>query len=106
MNPVLVIWNDAHAGSTTWEFLENLVDDGPYEVKSVGYLLTHKAGGKKNHVSIIQSWTNDGCVDSILHIPAKMVVRVIQLTEETHEHLSKTRTDSTTFPQKSDPPRP
>ena len=56
MKPVLVIWNDAHAGTTQWERIEDLVDNDPYEVKSVGFLMTTKAGGKRNHVSITQSW--------------------------------------------------
>ena len=94
MKPVLVIWNDAHAGTSTWERIEDLVDNDPYEVKSVGFLMSTKAGGKRNHVSITQSWSADSCVDSVLHIPAKMVVRVINLAEETYEHLSKTGTNS------------
>jgi hypothetical protein len=102
MKPVLVIWNDAHAGTTQWERIEDLVDNDPYEVKSVGFLMTTKAGGKRNHVSITQSWSADGCVDSVLHIPAKMVVRVIKLAEETDEHLNKTGTNSTPIFEASD----
>ena len=66
MKPVLVIWNDAHAGTSTWERIEDLVDNEPYEVKSVGFLMTTKAGGKRSHVSITQSWSADSCVDSVL----------------------------------------
>jgi hypothetical protein len=103
MKPVLVIWNDAHAGTTTWERIEDLVDNEPYEVKSVGFLMTTKAGGKRSHVSITQSWSADGCVDSVLHIPAKMVVRVIDLAEETYEYLNKTGTNSPAIPEASNP---
>jgi hypothetical protein len=103
MKPVLVIWNDAHAGTTTWERIEDLVDNEPYEVKSVGFLMTTKAGGKRSHVSITQSWSADGCVDSVLHIPAKMVVRVINLAEETDEYLSKTGTNSPALPEAHNP---
>jgi hypothetical protein len=99
MKPVLVIWNDAHAGTSTWERIEDLVDNEPYEVKSVGFLMTTKAGGKRSHVSITQSWSADGCVDSVLHIPAKMVVRVIDLAEETDEYLNKTGTNSPAIPE-------
>ena len=99
MKPVLVIWNDAHAGTSQWERIEDLVDDEPYEVKSVGFLLAPKAGGKRGHVSVTQSWTPDGCVDSVLHIPAKMVVRVIKLAEETDEYLNKTSTNSPALPE-------
>ena len=103
MKPVLVIWNDAHAGTSTWERIEDLVDNDPYEVKSVGFLMTTKAGGKRSHVSITQSWSADGCVDSVLHIPAKMVVRVINLAEETYEYLNKTGTNSPAIPEASNP---
>ena len=103
MKPVLVIWNDAHAGTSTWERIEDLVDNEPYEVKSVGFLMTTKAGGKRSHVSITQSWSADGCVDSVLHIPAKMVVRVINLAEETDEHLNKTSTNSPAIPEAVNP---
>ena len=103
MKPVLVIWNDAHAGTSTWERIEDLVDNEPYEVKSVGFLMTTKAGGKRSHVSITQSWSADGCVDSVLHIPAKMVVRVINLAEETDEYLNKTGTNSTPILEASNP---
>ena len=103
MKPVLVIWNDAHAGTSTWERIEDLVDNDPYEVKSVGFLMSTKRGGKRNHVSITQSWSADGCVDSVLHIPAKMVVRVINLAEETYEHLSKTGANSPAILETSNP---
>lgn len=103
MKPVLVIWNDAHAGTSTWERIEDLVDNEPYEVKSVGFLMTTKAGGKRSHVSITQSWSADGCVDSVLHIPAKMVVRVINLAEETDEYFSKTGTNSPALSEASNP---
>lgn len=99
MKPVLVIWNDAHAGTSQWEFIEDLVDNEPYQVKSVGFLLAPKAGNKRGHVSITQSWSADGCVDSVLHIPAKMVVRVINLAEETDEYLNKTGTNSPALPE-------
>ena len=103
MKPVLVIWNDAHAGTSTWERIEDLVDNEPYQVKSAGFLMTTKGGGKRGHVSITQSWSADGCVDSVLHIPAKMVVRVINLAEETYEYLNKTGTNSPSLPEASHP---
>ena len=48
MKLVLVIWHDAHAGSGSWEYLNDLEDDGDYVVKSVGYLIDAKKYGKKN----------------------------------------------------------
>lgn len=61
-------------------------DDGPYEVHSVGFLLDKRTGGKAKHVSITQSWTPEACVDSVLHIPVKMVQKVINLLEVADEH--------------------
>ena len=103
MKPVLVIWNDAHGGTFTWERIEDLVDDEPYRVQSVGYLLPPKAGGKRGHVSIAQSWSTDECVDSVLHIPTKMVVKVVVLSEEPVEHLNKISANSVTFPTTVNP---
>ena len=82
MNPVLVIWHDAHAGTSTWENLRDLEDDGNYVVRSVGFLIDKKHG-KKKHISIAQSLSEDDCVDSVLHIPVAMVQQVINLIEET-----------------------
>lgn len=81
MKLVLVIWHDAHVGSSTWEHLRDMEDDGPYVVRSVGYVIPVKNGGKKKHISIAQSWSEAECVDSVLHIPAAMVRQVIDLTE-------------------------
>lgn len=86
MKPVLVVWHDAHAGSTQWTRIDELEDDGPYEVHSVGFLLTKKSGAKARHVSLAQSWTLEACVDSVLHIPVKMVQRIVNLLEVADEH--------------------
>jgi hypothetical protein len=83
VNPVLVIWHDAHAGSGTWEHLRDLEDDGNYVVRSIGYLIDGKKHGKKKHISIAQSLSEADCVDSVLHIPVAMVQQVINLVEET-----------------------
>lgn len=76
---VLIIWHDAHSGNRTWEHIEDLADEGPYEVRTVGFVLNTKGGGKKNHVSVAQSFSTEGFVDSILHIPKKMVVSITPL---------------------------
>lgn len=81
MKPVLVIWHDAHMGNSTWEHLRDMEDDGPYVVRSMGYLIPVKNGGKKKHISVAQSWSEADCVDSVLHIPVAMVKQVIDLTE-------------------------
>lgn len=78
-DPVLIIWHDAHSGTQTWEHIEDIADDGPYEVHSVGFILKHKGGAKKNHVSVAQSFSTEGFVDSILHIPKKMVLSITSL---------------------------
>lgn len=81
MKPVLVIWHDAHAGTGTWEFIDDMNDQEPYVVRSVGFLLESKFGKKRAHISITQSISQEGCVDSVLHIPVKMVQKIINLDE-------------------------
>jgi hypothetical protein len=78
-HPVLVIWHDAHSNTNGWEDITDLKDDDPYEVQSVGFILQSTTGGKKNHVSIVQSLATEGFVDSILHIPKKMVLSIFPL---------------------------
>ena len=75
----LIIWHDAHSGTHTWEHIEDLSDEGPYEVRTIGFLLKTSKGGKKNHISVAQSFSTEGYVDSILHIPKKMVVSITPL---------------------------
>ena len=82
MKPVLVIWHDAHAACQGWEYLDELIDDGDYVVKSIGYLIDSKKYGKKKHISIAQSISEEDCVDSVLHIPKAMVQKIIILIEE------------------------
>lgn len=77
--PVLVIWHDAHSNTNGWEDIGDLKDDEPYEVHSVGFILEPKSAGKKNHISIVQSFATEGFVDSILHIPKKMVLSITPL---------------------------
>jgi hypothetical protein len=105
MKPVLVIWHDAHAGSSRWEHLDDLEDDGHYEVKSIGYLLKVRRGGKKGHVSLAQSLGGEECVDSILHIPVKMVKQIIELSEVPNASTPNNDNDSTRVPKESDSKR-
>ena len=81
--PVIVVWHDAHASAAQWEHEDDLDDHEPYEVHSIGFLLATQNGGKRNHVSILQSRSREGYVDSILHIPKKMVVETILLERKT-----------------------
>lgn len=77
--PVIVIWHDAHAGVSQWEHVDELSDDEPYEVHTAGFLVPTSSGGKRNHVSVVQSYAVEGFVDSMIHIPKKMVVKIIPL---------------------------
>lgn len=81
MKYVCVIWHDAHAAAHGWEAVEELRDNEPYVVRSVGMLLDKNQGAKRGHVSIAQSLSTDDHVDSVLHIPKKMVQKTITLTE-------------------------
>lgn len=81
MNYVCVIWHDAHAAAHGWESIEELQDNEPYVVRSVGVLLAKDQGAKRGHVSIAQSFSADNHIDSVLHIPKKMVQKTIKLTE-------------------------
>lgn len=94
--PVIVIWHDAHASASQWEHEDDLNDNEPYEVQSIGFLLSTNTGGKRNHVSILQSRSHEGFVDSILHIPKKMVVQTINLERTTDAHK---REDSQNSPE-------
>lgn len=77
--PVCIIWHDAHAGTDTWVDLYSHKDTDPYIVHSCGWMLTEEIGGKPEHISITQSWSDEDAVDSILHIPVAMVQEIIYL---------------------------
>ena len=79
---VLVKWMDAHVPSGSWTHIDEAKDDGPYIVHTLGFLLTAETGGKKGHISIVQSWGQDDYVDGILHIPTKMVKDTFILYEK------------------------
>ena len=93
---VYVIWHDAHAGCSTWNHLEDMTkDDDPYVVHSVGWVLDIGAGGKSNHLSITQSWSDDDAVDSVLHIPNAMVQRVIEVRGASEQPKGRRKKDRT-----------
>lgn len=85
MKLVMITWHDAHSGGSTWAHIDDLEDDGPYVVRSVGWLLESKFGGKKKHATVAQSISPDGCVDSVLHVPEKMIVEVTVIAEVPNE---------------------
>lgn len=81
---VVVEWHDAHVGTDGWEARQDLVDDGPAVIESCGFLLTPEQGGKKNHVSIVTTWSADDMVHSVFHIPEQMVQKV-EVLVRSHE---------------------
>jgi hypothetical protein len=78
MKPVIVIWKDAHSDCEGWAD-PNDTDDGPYLIRTAGFQLEPGQGKKKGHVSIAQSISADNMIDSVLHIPKRMVVSVSPL---------------------------
>lgn len=70
----LVTWHDAHSEGS-WSRLSDL-DAEPYVVQTVGFLLPD---AKPDHVVIAQSIGSDESMDSIIQIPAGMVVSVTLL---------------------------
>ena len=73
---VRVVWRDAHAMSSGWTHRTEL-DREPYEVVTVGFLLT---GEKPGHLSIAQSVAPGGHVDNVAGIPIGMVISIDYLT--------------------------
>lgn len=76
MKLCLVNWHDAHAEAYEWTDITEVGKEGPYLVKSAGWLLESDRGAKPGHISIAQSLTCDQNVDSVIHIPQAMVVSV------------------------------
>lgn len=75
---VAITWRDAHADpSGTWTHISEIEDCGPYYILTVGFLLPNI---KADHVSVAQSLDPEENIDTILHIPVKMVEGVILLT--------------------------
>ena len=81
---VVVEWHDAHVGTDGWEARQDLEDDGPAVIQRAGFLLTPEQGGKKNHVSIVTTWSEDDMVHSVFHIPEQMVQKV-EVLVRSHE---------------------
>lgn len=82
---VLVTWTDAHADVDGWIDVED-IEDEPCLVYSVGMMLDDP---KTGHLSLAQSVTH-GRIDSVIHIPRKMVVAV--------ENLEPKNASTSTYP--------
>jgi len=70
----IVTWHDTHSDHPGWQTIGELQQD-PCVVHSVGWLIPTQEGGNPDHVTLYQSrieGTNE--VDSVCHIPVKMVV--------------------------------
>ena len=80
---VKVTWHDAHSTMDGWAYEDEIDDDEPFEVTHVGYLLPVGKGGKRNHVSLAFGITEDEALDTRMHIPRKMVIRVEKLSVTT-----------------------
>ena len=87
MRVVLVTWHDAHADLNHWQHLDEMTDNDPYVVYTVGWELAVKRGGKTKHVSVAQSISPDDAVDSVIHIPKSMVVSLVVLHETDIENV-------------------
>jgi hypothetical protein len=81
MKVAVVRWLDAHADVSGWASIRGPHDRDPYEIVTVGLLLKRKEGRKPRHVSIAQSLSQEGFIDSVLHVPKAMVVDVTELFE-------------------------
>ena len=69
-HPVVVVWLDAHADRAGGWVQPADIDDRPYSVISVGWLV-HEC--KVDHISLAQSIGDDGALDHIIHIPVGMI---------------------------------
>ena len=78
---VVVVWRDAHSVDDGWQWLDIPTESDPLTVTSVGWQLDGKHGGKRGHISIAQSVTDQRAICSILHIPKGMVDRITPLAE-------------------------
>ena len=77
----LVVWHDAHS-EESWSRLSDL-DPEPYVVETLGFLFPE---AKPGHVVIAQSMGSDDSIDSVLQIPAGMVVSVTLLGNPPQAH--------------------
>jgi hypothetical protein len=89
----VVVWHDAHADADGWSSVIHL-DHEPCVVVSVGWLLPRGRGKKRGHISLAQSAIGDWCVDSVLHIPRKMVARKL-IVGVVENDESRTKLDRT-----------
>ena len=68
---VELTWLDAHA-ENAWMDVKDL-DQEPYQVKSIGWLMTD---AKPDHVVLAQSIGTDQAIDGVLCVPVGMGVNI------------------------------
>lgn len=76
---VRVVWADAHCGDSGWLELDSFEDDGECLITTVGFLIPPGEGGKKDHVTIYQTYAEGEAIHPFF-IPAAMVREVTLLT--------------------------
>lgn len=80
----LVRWADAHQGTSGWTDISDLEPEGERIIISSGFLVDEDSGGKKDHVTLIQSWDeSQESVDNAIHIPVAMVREVVTVGDAT-----------------------
>jgi hypothetical protein len=72
LQPVILVWADAHADSEGWTARGEWEIDGELLVETCGWLLPVDEGGKEGHVTIIQSITPHDDIDHVIHVPVSM----------------------------------
>jgi len=84
VTPVILHWVDAAADTAGGWVTPADLEQRPYVVRSVGFLIPTADGGKPGHVTLAQSVgahqgdENDpDAYDHVLHVPAGMVVRMV-----------------------------
>lgn len=86
---VRVTWHDAHSTTDGWMYEDEIDDLDPLPVYHVGYLLPYGKGGKKNHITLAFGFTDDGALDTRMHIPKKMVVKIERLEANGAKRLGR-----------------
>jgi hypothetical protein len=73
--PLFVEWKDAHGVAHGWTTPED-IEPEPAIIHSIGF---HLPDLKPGHLCLAQSLDDGGTVDSVLCIPAEMVLRMVTI---------------------------
>ena len=83
--PTFVVWKDAHGVAHGWQSPDE-IDSDPAISHSIGY---HLPELKPGHFCIAQSLDDSGNMDSVLCIPAEMVLRVVTIGNPPLERVDR-----------------